>query len=118
MTEDKSPRPIAFTIVKQNANEWYIAASDGHRRGPYRNATAVLQVAATEVLSARQQGLKADILVQDDHGYPHLCRIMDKPNGTERCFACQRSWWTSLRPLPPRCPLWEALAPDDSKSSR
>jgi len=108
MTEEFRQTTVS-TMIKDGTHEWFLELSDKRKLGPYRNAAIALQGAAVEVWSARKRGLKADILVRDDYGYPHLCRLIDKCDGTERCVACQASWLAASHPVQPHCPLWKAL---------
>ncbi len=97
-----------LTKVKGSRDEWVVESSDQCTRGPYFNATVALQATAVEVMSSRNRGLKANVFVRDNNGYPRLCRLIDKVDGFQRCATCQSSWSASGM-LQPRCPLWEAL---------
>jgi len=109
MPNDKSQATLIFTIIKKGNREWFIEPSNKNKMGPYHSATVALQLAAVEALLARKSGLKAQIFVQDDYGTAHLCHALDKPDDPQRCSACEHSWVTASRPLPPRCPVREAL---------
>ncbi len=106
--ENESQTTFLLTKVKGKRDEWIVESSDQRTRGPYFNAAVALQATAIEVLSSRDRGLKANIFVRDNNGYPRLCRLIDKVDGFERCTTCQSSWSASGL-LPPPCPLWEAL---------
>jgi hypothetical protein len=97
-----------LTVIKKGIAQWIIRASDFTEQGPYHSAIVVLQVAALAVWSARKRGLKGDLFVQDDHGLPRLCGLINKADGTAGCAACQSSW-TATHSVRPKCPLWEEL---------
>ena len=107
--QEKPQRSVALTIHKTVGDEWILELSNKRVTDRYYDAAAALRVAAVEILSARKRGLKADFCVQDDYGDVHLCTLIDRPDGTEHCLACESSWAEISRPLPPRCPLWQAL---------
>ena len=107
MSNDKLRSNRAYTIV-QTRDAWIIESQDGHR-GPYRNPVLALQVALLEVLTARKRGENAVMRVQDDHGDSHLCELMSKDDGVDRCASCQASWLATKRALSPKCPLWAAI---------
>ncbi len=109
MTKENSQQAVVLTIHKTAGDEWILESSNKRVTDRYFDAAAALRVAAVEILSARKRGLKADFYVQDDYGDAHLCALIDRPDDTEHCLACESSWAEVSRPLPPRCPLWEAL---------
>jgi len=98
----------AYTIVNRTPDTWIIEAQDDSR-GPYRSATLALQVALVEVLTARKRGEDAVMRVRDDYGDSHLCELMNKDDGVERCASCQASWLTTKRARPPKCPIFAAI---------
>ena len=107
MPNHVSPATV-LTLIEKSIAQWIIQASDFTERGPYLSAVLALQAAALEVWSARERGLRGELFVQDNHGLPRHCELIDKDDGTARCAACQSSWTVS-RGVRPKCPLREAL---------
>jgi hypothetical protein len=79
----------------------------GPDRGPYCTAAMALQIAVIEYTCERKHA-PALIFVKVNYGMPHQCRLVDDLSG-DHCLFCENSWAAENRPLPPRCPLWEAL---------
>jgi len=109
MRKEQQQDAIKVTIVNLTGDRWMIEPSDKNEMGPYRGSRLALQVAVTEVLMARKHGREADLFVQDDYSEPHRCPFIEDAQNAERCQACESSWVTARRPLPPRCPLWAAF---------
>jgi hypothetical protein len=109
MQENEAFQAIAFTIQKAD-DGWFIALPDKTLLGPYLNGELALEVAVTHALLARDQGLDAQIYVQDDRGGHHSCRILDHMNEPHRCAKCESSWSSS--DLPVKCLLRAAIAGD------
>ena len=109
MPDDELQPAVAFTLIKKCTDDWFVEQPDQDKFGPYRTAGIALQVMAIRAQSAREQGLKTSIHVQDNYGTAHSCGLFDRGNSTDGCVLCENSWATIAGPLPPRCPLWETL---------
>lgn len=109
MSEDDAIRAVAFSIRKVD-DGWFVALPDKTLLGPYRNGELALEVSVTHALLARNQGLAAEVFVEDDRGGHHSCMILEHMNDPHRCARCESSWSSSE--LPVKCLLRAALAGD------
>ena len=97
----------ALTLNKKVGWQWMLECSPGPDKGPYCSAVMALQVAAIEYARRRKDAV-ASIFVKDNYGTPHKCKLVDELTA-DHCLVCENSWAATPHPLPPRCPLWEAL---------
>jgi hypothetical protein len=106
MHEEEIFQAVAFSLHEAD-DGWFVALPDKTLLGPYRNGELALEVAVAHALIARNQGVDAQIYVDDNQGGHHSCMILEHMNEPHRCAKCEASWSSS--DMPSKCVLRAAL---------